>query len=118
MEDVAFEPMADYCVVTLISRSKTAGGIALADGADFEPQQGLVVRAGPGRSTEEGAFLPNPIYVGDRVYLGGNRHNPAIELTLNGKQYVLVRARDIIGRVPTPRRNTIVPTMSNTELAS
>lgn len=43
------------------------GGIFIPDNAKEKPLMGTVISAGPGRTSETGVLLPNPVKEGDRI---------------------------------------------------
>jgi len=72
----------------------TEGGIVLPDSARKNPQQsfGKVLATGPGRH-EHGAIVPMSVKVGDRVIWEGFPGKG--QVTVGGKQYVILREWDI-----------------------
>lgn len=95
-DQIRFQPTGDFILVEPIRRKQTFGGLALPDGAEIEPPRGKVVKAGPGRVSEEGKLLPMSVGVGDEVYMHFVYQQP-MSMTFFGKEYVLVRARDVVG---------------------
>lgn len=98
--ELNFQPMYDFVLVEELTASQSAGGIALPEGADTgEPRKCRVVRVGPGKTTEYGAFLPvENVNPGDVFYMMFAYGQP-IPVKLAGKQYVLCRARDLVGKL-------------------
>ena len=47
--------------------STSPGGIIIPDTAKEQPQQGAVVAAGPGRTTDDGTVIDMPVKVGQTV---------------------------------------------------
>jgi len=66
---VKFTPLGERVVVKPTEREETrSSGIILPDTAKEKPQEGEIMAAGPGRSTEDGkGRVPMEIKVGDRV---------------------------------------------------
>jgi co-chaperonin GroES (HSP10) len=97
-KEVDFEPLYDYCLAEVIKASETLGGIALPDGVlpDDCPRV-RIVKVGPGIPDQHGNLIPVPLEPGDLVYCLSRRLNP-IEVVLAGKQYVVMAARDLIGK--------------------
>lgn len=95
-----FQPMQDFVLIEPIRPTETAGGIALPEDAETgEPLKGRVVRKGPGKTTEYGAFVPvEGIEVGDLFYLTFAYAQP-MNLSLGGRKYLLCRSRDLVGKV-------------------
>ena len=91
-----FKPNADRVVVeTAAAEEKTASGIYIPDTAKEKPQQGVVVAVGPARYADQtGTLIPLTVNVGDQVLYskyGGT------EVTIEGKEYLIMREADILG---------------------
>ena len=75
----------------------TASGLVIPDTAKEKPQEGKVVATGPGRFDEDGEKrIPMDVKEGDIVVFskyGGT------ELKYDGKEYLLLNARDILAVV-------------------
>ena len=99
MSRVNFDPTADFVLIRPIVEGMTAGGLAIPEGASVDQPRGIVVASGPGRTTEYGVNVPNCVEVGDEVYLAFACRE-AGSVKLGGKDYMIVRQRDIIGKVP------------------
>ena len=97
-DDINFEPLGDYLLVEPLPKNMTDGGIALPESAEsLGPDRGRVLRAGPGRITEDGALIPMSVKAGDLIYLACNaRHAPPIAFPHKGKMFAVVRLRDVI----------------------
>lgn len=92
MEKVSIKPLADRVVVEPApAEEKTAGGIIIPDTAKEKPQKGTVVAAGPGKKDE-----PVTLKVGDTVLYG---KYSGTEVTLEGKDYLIMREADIFAIV-------------------
>lgn len=90
-------PLADRILVKREEASETVrGGIIIPDTAKEKPQEGKVVAAGPGRVDDKGVRVPMDVQVDDVVIFskyGGT------EVRYNGKDYLLLNARDILAVV-------------------
>jgi chaperonin GroES len=73
------------------AEEKTAGGIIIPDTAKEKPQRGTVVAVGPGKKDE-----PITLSVGDSVFYG---KYSGTEIQLEGKDYLIMRASDILGSI-------------------
>lgn len=84
------KPIGDRVVVEAApAEEKTASGIFIPDTAKEKPQQGTVVAVGDGKKDE-----PMTVKVGDTVLYskyGGT------EITIDGKEYLMMRESDIYG---------------------
>jgi co-chaperonin GroES (HSP10) len=94
-----FEAFGDYVLVKQLPRGYTDGGIALPDGADNSTPLGEVVRVGPGAYNEQGTRNVPDATEGDVVHLVFNEYNAPAPVEIDGDQYIVVRNRDIFGRV-------------------
>ncbi len=92
MSKLKIKPLADRVVVEPGSADeKTAGGIIIPDTAKEKPQKGKVVAVGPGKKDD-----PTTVTVGDSVLYG---KYAGTELSLNGKDYLIMRESDILAVV-------------------
>lgn len=90
MAEVNFKPNEDrVLVLPAPAEEKTAGGIIIPDAAKEKPQTGTVVSVGPGKKDE-----PITLNVGDTVFYG---KYSGTEIKLDGKDYLIMRASDILG---------------------
>src|SRR5438876_4475123 len=93
------QPLDDRIVVKPgESEERTASGLVIPDTAKEKPQQGQVLAVGPGRRSEQtGEIIPLDLAVGDTVVYskyGGT------EITLDGEDYLILNARDVLAKVP------------------
>jgi len=92
MSEVKFKPDEDRVLVEpAAAEEKTAGGIIIPDTAKEKPQRGTIVAAGPGKKDE-----PVLVSVGDTVFYG---KYSGTEIQLDGKDYLIMRASDILGSI-------------------
>ncbi|MGB3956373.1 MAG: co-chaperone GroES [Brooklawnia sp.] len=91
------KPLEDRVLVEpLEAETTTASGLVIPDTAKEKPQEGKVVAAGPGRIDDKGNRVPMDVKVDDVVIFskyGGT------EVRYNGKDYLLLNARDILAVV-------------------
>lgn len=91
------QPLHDRVVLEPTeAEEKTAGGIILPDTAQEKQQRGTVIAAGPGKRLDSGQLAPMDVKEGDEVLYtkyGGT------EVTVDGKEYVILRQEDILGVV-------------------
>jgi len=95
---VTIKPLEDRVLVEpLEAEQTTASGLVIPDTAKEKPQEGRVVATGPGRFDNDGAKrVPMDVAEGDVVVFskyGGT------ELKYDGKEYLLLNARDILAVV-------------------
>ena len=72
------------------------GGIIIPDTAKEKPQQGAIVAAGPGRTTDEGKVIEMPVKTGQTVIYS---KYAGTEYTEDGVEYLIVRESDILAIV-------------------
>jgi chaperonin GroES len=92
------QPLEDRIVVRPNkSEETTASGLVIPDTAKEKPQQGEVLAAGPGRTSEQtGTVLPLGVAVGDTVVYskyGGT------EITIDGEDLLILSSRDVLAIV-------------------
>lgn len=92
-------PLEDRVVIKVIEQEeKTSSGIVLPDTAKEKPQKGTVMAVGPGKYNEDGdQLIPMPVKKGDVVVFA---KYSGTEIKLNGEEYLVVRASDLIGILP------------------
>jgi chaperonin GroES len=76
--------------------STSPGGIIIPDTAKEKPQQGAVVAAGPGRTTEEGNLVDMQVKVGQTVIYS---KYAGTEYAEGGTEYLIVQESDILAIV-------------------
>ncbi len=91
------KPLHDRIIVEAAAKEQTtAGGIILPDSAQEKPLKGTVLATGPGKRLDSGTLAPIDVKVGDTVIYG---KYSGTEVTLDGKDYVILRAEDILAVV-------------------
>ncbi len=91
-------PLEDRVVVKLLEQEdKTASGIVLPDTAKEKPTKAEVVAVGPGKHDDNGKLIPMPVNVGDVVVFA---KYAGTELKLDGEEFLVLRATDLIGILP------------------
>ena len=95
---VQIKPLEDRILVEVLdAETKTASGLVIPDTAKEKPQEGKVLAVGPGRFDEDGEKrIPMDIKTGDTVIFskyGGT------EVNYDGKDYLLLSARDVLAIV-------------------
>lgn len=92
------KPLEDRVVVKVLEQEDmTSSGIVLPDTAKEKPSKATVMAVGPGRYDDSGKLLPMPVKEGDIIVFakyGG------VEVKLDGDEYLVLRASDIIGILP------------------
>ena len=83
------KPLADRVIVRpLEAEEKTAGGLFIPDSAKEKPQQGEIVAAGPGRTSDDGTTIAHEVKVGDKILYG---KYSGTEVAVEGSEYLIMR---------------------------
>jgi len=92
------KPLGDRVIIepSDAESSTSPGGIIIPDTAKEKPQQGAVVAAGPGRTTDEGKLIGIAVKVGQTVVYS---KYAGTEYTENSVDYLIVRESDILAIV-------------------
>ena len=95
---VKIRPLEDRVVVTINEAEQTtSSGLVIPDTAKEKPQQGTVIAVGPGKRSEQtGDPIELDVSEGDTVLFskyGGT------EVKLEGEEYLILSARDILAIV-------------------
>jgi chaperonin GroES len=94
---VTTKPLEDRILVEPQDAEQvTKSGLVIPDTAKEKPQEGKVVATGPGRIDDNGNRVPLDVSVDDVVIFskyGGT------EVKYDGKEYLLLNARDILAVV-------------------
>jgi len=89
------KPMNDRILVLRVEeKQKTAGGIIIPDTAKEKPQEGKVVRVGPGKLDDSGKRVPLDIKAGNRVLFS---KYAGTEIKIDGVEHLFMREDDILG---------------------
>lgn len=76
------------------AEEKTAGGIIIPDTAKEKPQKGKVIAVGKGKYADQtGNLIPMQIKAGDTIMYG---KYGGTEISINGEDYLIMRASDIL----------------------
>ena len=91
-------PLEDRVVVQVIeTEEKTSSGIVLPDTAKEKPSKATVLAVGPGKYDDSGKLIPMPVKKGDVVVFA---KYSGTELKLDGEDYLVMRASDLMGILP------------------
>ena len=91
-------PLGDRVIIepSDAEAATSPGGIIIPDTAKEKPQQGSVVAAGPGRTTDDGKLIDLEVNVGQTVIYSKYAGTEYVE---NGTDYLIVRESDILAIV-------------------
>jgi chaperonin GroES len=94
---INLKPLGDRVLVEPVEEKEVKkGGIIIPDTAKEKPTEGIVRALGTGKTDDSGKKVPFEVKVGDRVLIskyGGT------EIKLDGKEYKILSADDILGIV-------------------
>ncbi len=92
MSKLNFKPLADRVLVEpAVAEEKTSSGIIIPDTAKEKPQKGKIIAVGTGKKDE-----PIIVKVGDQILYG---KYSGTEVTIEGKEYLIMKESDIYGIV-------------------
>lgn len=92
---MTLKPLGDRVIVKRDEvEDKTASGLYLSRESKEKPQTGVVVAVGEGKRDKDGALIPMPVKVGDKVLYG---KFGGTEVTVDEQELLIVRAEDIYG---------------------
>ena len=92
---VKIQPLGDRVLVKPIEQKEIKrSGIIIPDNAKEKPQEGLVVAAGKGKTSDEGKLLAMDVKAGDKILYGKYSGN---EIKLDGEDYLIMHQDDILG---------------------
>jgi chaperonin GroES len=94
---MAIKPLADRVLIEAApEKEEKIGSIFIPDTAKEKPTIGVVVAAGPGKTTEDGKTVPMQVKAGQKVLYG---KYSGTEIKDGGKEYLIVRESDILAIV-------------------
>ncbi len=89
------KPLSDHILIEPVKEEeKTKAGIFLPETASKEKsEEGKIIAVGPGRTTEEGKFIPMSVKPGDKVLF--SKYGPT-EIKIDDKEYLIASESDIL----------------------
>lgn len=95
--EVKLKPLSNRVLVKRLEADDTVkGGIILPDSAKKKQESAKVIAVGPGLKDKDGNLTPMPVAVGDVVLMDKYAGQ---EIELDGQEYHILRADDIIAIV-------------------
>ncbi|MBK8871085.1 MAG: co-chaperone GroES [Elusimicrobia bacterium] len=92
---VKIRPLGDRVVVKPMDKEKQErGGLIIPDTAKEKPQEGEIVAAGKGKTTDDGKLIPMDVKVGDKILYG---KYSGTEIKIDGDEYLIMHQEDILG---------------------
>ena len=87
-------PLHDRIIIQRLDEGEQqVGGIIIPDSAKEKPQQGKVIAAGNGKTTDEGKRLPLDVTAGDMILFGKYSGQ---EIKLEGVEYIIMREDEVL----------------------
>jgi chaperonin GroES len=86
-------PLHDRIIVQRFEEAPRSGALIIPDSAKEKPQQGKVLAAGLGRTTDEGMRLPLDVQAGDTILFGKFSGQ---EVRLDGVDYLIMKEDDVL----------------------
>jgi chaperonin GroES len=95
LSGVKITPLGDRVLVRPVEKDDTRkSGLIIPDTAKEKPQEGTVVAAGKGKTTEDGKVLPMDVKKGDRVLYG---KYSGTEIKIDDVEHLIMHQDDILG---------------------
>ncbi len=92
---VNIRPLGDRVLVKALDKEKLErSGLIIPDTAKEKPQEGEIVAAGKGKTTDEGKILPMDVKVGDKILYG---KYSGTEIKIDGDEFLIMHQDDILG---------------------
>lgn len=92
---IKIQPLGDRVIVKpLEAKEVRKGGIIIPDTVKEKPQEGEIVAAGKGKTTEDGKLLAMELKTGDKVLYG---KYSGTEIKINDEDYLIMREEDVLG---------------------
>jgi chaperonin GroES len=89
------KPLGDRLIVKPLEQKEVKkSGIIIPDTAKEKPQEGQVVAAGKGKTTDEGKVIPMDVKVGDKVLYG---KYSGTEIKIDDIEHLIMHQEDILG---------------------
>ena len=76
----------------VVNEAKSDGGILFTHTGEEKTNEGIVVKVGPGRTTDEDVLVPVDVKVGDKIMYDVNT---GIPIKLDGKEYLMLKEENI-----------------------
>ena len=87
-------PLHDRVIVQRLEEGEQkVGGIIIPDTAKEKPQQGKVIAAGNGKTTDEGRRIPLDVTAGDTILVGKYSGQ---EIKLDGEEYLIMKEDEVL----------------------
>ena len=97
-------PLHDRIIVHRLDEGEQKiGGIIIPDTAKEKPQQGTVIAAGNGKTSDNGKRVSLDVKAGDRILFGKYAGQ---EIKLDGQEYFIMKEDDVLAVIEGPPKTT------------
>ena len=87
-------PLHDRVIIQRLEEGEQkVGGIIIPDTAKEKPQQGKVIAAGNGKTSDDGKRIPLDVSAGDTILFGKYSGQ---EIKLDGEEYLIMREDEVL----------------------
>ncbi len=94
---IKIQPLGDRLIIKAVEPKEVKkSGIIIPETAKEKPQEGEVVAAGKGKTTEDGKLIPMEVKTGDIVLYG---KYSGTEIKIDDEEYLIMREEDVLGIV-------------------
>jgi chaperonin GroES len=95
LSKVKIRPLGDRVLVKPLEKDKQErGGLIIPDTAKEKPQEGEIVAAGKGKTSDDGKLIPMDVKAGDKILYG---KYSGTEIKIDGDEYLIMHQDDILG---------------------
>ena len=92
---VKVRPLGDRVLVKPVEKEKQErSGLIIPDTAKEKPQEGEVIAAGKGKTSDEGKVIPLDVKAGDKILYG---KYSGTEIKIDDQEYLIMHQDDILG---------------------
>jgi len=95
LSKVKIRPLGDRVLVKPLEKEKQErGGLIIPDTAKEKPQEGEIIAAGKGKTSDDGKLIPMDVKAGDKILYG---KYSGTEIKIDGDEYLIMHQDDILG---------------------
>ena len=95
LSKVKIRPLGDRVLVKPVEKEKQErSGLIIPDTAKEKPQEGEIVAAGKGKTSDDGKLIPMDVKAGDKILYG---KYSGTEIKIDDQEYLIMHQEDILG---------------------
>ena len=92
---VNIRPLGDRVLVKPVEKEKQErSGLIIPDTAKEKPQEGEIVAAGKGKTSDDGKLIPMEVKAGDKILYG---KYSGTEIKIDDQEHLIMHQDDILG---------------------